>query len=146
MSGLRSKLLIWAFAVGMVTQAFMRFVNAGKEYLQLTGRMDSILKSTGGTASRTSEQLIDMADSMQESLAIANTAIMQMQTRLLTFTNIVGETFDKTVALSADLSAVFGQDLNQSAVQLGKALNDPIQGMSALRRIGISFSQEQKIV
>ena len=38
------------------------------------------------------------------------------------------------------MTAVFGQDLCSSATQLGKALEDPIDGLTALRRVGISFS------
>ena len=144
MSGLRSKLLIWAFALGMVTQAFMKFANAAKSYLQNLGKIESIIRSTGGAASRTSGQLLEMADAMQESLAISNTSIMEMQSRLLTFTNIVGENFDKSIELAVDMSKVFGQDLNQSIIQVGKAINDPILGMSSLRRIGVSFNEQQK--
>ena len=143
MSGLRSKLLIWAFALGMVTQAFMKFANAAKSYLQNLGKIESIIRSTGGAASRTSGQLLEMADAMQESLAISNTSIMEMQSRLLTFTNIVGENFDKSIELAVDMSKVFGQDLNQSIIQVGKAINDPILGMSSLRRIGVSFNEQQ---
>jgi hypothetical protein len=36
-----------------------------------------------------------------------------------------------------------GQDLKSSAVQLGKALNDPVKGITALTRVGVSFTQQQ---
>lgn len=145
MSGLRSKLLIWAFAIGLVGKAFSSLFNASKEYLQLLGRMNGVIKSTGGTASKTSKQLIEMADAMQDSLSVANVAIMGIQSRLLTFTNITGDNFERAIELAVDMSTVFGQDLNQATIQLGKALNDPIRGIGALRRIGVSFNEQQKL-
>lgn len=39
---------------------------------------------------------------------------------------------------------MFGQDLRSSAVQLGKALEDPVQGITALRRVEVSFSASQR--
>jgi hypothetical protein len=39
---------------------------------------------------------------------------------------------------------VMGQDLQSSVVQIGKALNDPIKGITALSRVGVSFTQQQK--
>ena len=38
---------------------------------------------------------------------------------------------------------VFGQDTASSAMQLGKALNDPIKGVTALRRVGVQLTDAQ---
>jgi len=43
-----------------------------------------------------------------------------------------------------DMSAALGQDGKSSAIQLGKALNDPIKGITALSRVGVSFTAQQK--
>jgi len=43
-----------------------------------------------------------------------------------------------------DMSTAMGQDVKQSAIQVGKALNDPIANLSALSKKGIQFSAEQK--
>ncbi|MBV5323217.1 hypothetical protein JZU51_00310 [bacterium] len=42
-----------------------------------------------------------------------------------------------------DLATVLDGDLKGTAIQLGKALNDPVQGLSALRKSGVSFSDDQ---
>ncbi len=44
------------------------------------------------------------------------------------------------------MSAVFGQDLSGSVTMLGKALEGPVEGLSALRRVGVSFTDAQKEV
>jgi hypothetical protein len=42
------------------------------------------------------------------------------------------------------MSVVLGGDASSAALQLGKALNDPIQGISALGRAGVQFNAEQQ--
>ena len=54
--------------------------------------------------------------------------------QLLTFGNITGDVFDRTQRAVIDLAATLGGDLQGVSIQLGKALNDPVEGLSALRR------------
>lgn len=70
--------------------------------------------------------------------------ILHMQSVLLTFGNITGDQFAATEQMAIDMSAALGQDLASSAIMLGKAFNDPIEGLSALSRVGVSFSEDQK--
>jgi hypothetical protein len=73
-------------------------------------------------------------------------AIGSAQAMLLTFKQIQGVQFDKATEAVLDLSTAMGTDLNSAALQLGKALNDPIGGISALSRAGVQFSNDQKKV
>ena len=52
--------------------------------------------------------------------------------------------FDRAELASVNLSARLGQDLQSSAIQVGKALNDPIKGVTALQRVGVSFTAQQR--
>lgn len=104
----------------------------------------SRIESTEGAAGRTVEQLVEQAKELQKVTFFTDEQTAKGQEILLTFTNIRGEIFDRTIPAAQDLSTVFGQDLQASAVQLGKALNDPVQGITALRRVGISFSDDQR--
>ncbi len=63
---------------------------------------------------------------------------------LLTFTKVRGEAFERTVKVAADLSARLGVDLVSAMRQVGRSLQDPIQGLSLLRRAGIQFDDSQK--
>ena len=69
---------------------------------------------------------------------------------LLTFKGIRNEVgkgnkiFDQATGIMADMSVALGQDTTTSAMQLGKALNDPIKGMTALRRVGVTFTEAQE--
>jgi hypothetical protein len=59
-------------------------------------------------------------------------------------TNIGKDVFPAATETVLDMSQALGQDLKTSSVQLGKALNDPIKGITALSRVGVSFTDEQK--
>jgi len=143
MSQMRSQLLIVAFAVGIVTKTIQGLINSYKEFGQVTGRIDAVVKSTGAAAGKTTSQLIEMSNQFQETFAVANTSILEVTSRILTFTNIVGDSIERVTETALNLSAVFGTDLNQATIQVAKAINDPIKGYTALRRVGISFSQTQ---
>ena len=144
MSMLRSKLLIVAFAFGVVAKVVQALHQAVSEFQVAQGKLNAVIASTGGAAGKTTIQLENMANSIQNSMGLANTQVMEMQARLLTFTNVIGTQFDAAIKISADMSAVLGTDLNGAIIQVGKALNDPIQGLSALRRVGVSFNEQQK--
>jgi hypothetical protein len=36
-----------------------------------------------------------------------------------------------------------GTDMKGAAIQVGKALQDPVHGISALRRVGVNFNESQ---
>ena len=52
--------------------------------------------------------------------------------------------FPEATKTMLDMSTALGQDLKSSAIQLGKALQDPILGITALRRVGVNFNNAQK--
>jgi len=107
-------------------------------------RMEAVLRATGGAVGYTADQLKRMAAEFQDVLGIGDEEILRLQTVMLTFRNVTGEVFREAIELTADMAFVMGTDARSAAIQLGKALNDPIQGVSALRRVGVSFTEQQK--
>jgi len=120
-------------AVSMFTEA----EQAGK-------KLEAVLKATGGAAGLSSKELMEYAGDLQKVTNFGDDATVAGMAVLATFTQIKGDVFKDAVASAQDLSAVMGQDLQSSMVQIGKALNDPIKGMTALRRVGVSFTEEQQ--
>lgn len=114
------------------------------EQLKADAQVKAAIRSTGGEAGRSLEQLKAQAEDLQKVTLFGDEQTEGAQALLLTFRNIKGEVFDDTIPLLQDLSTALKQDLSQSAIQVGKALNDPIQGVTALQRVGITFSEEQK--
>jgi len=107
-------------------------------------QMDSVLKSTGGAAGMTKDELLKLADAQGKLTLFSKGANIETENLLLTFTNIGQKTFPDALSAVNDMSTALGQDTKSSAIQLGKALNDPIKGITALSRVGVSFTEEQK--
>jgi len=107
--------------------------------------VEAALKSMGPVAGFTSEQLQDMASQLQAATTFGDEDILNKVTaNLLTFGRVQGDVFSRAQALALDLSARLGQDLQSSAIMLGKALNDPITGLTAMTRVGVAFTEQQK--
>lgn len=112
--------------------------------LKADAQIREAIRSTSGAAGRSLADLKAQADALEEVTLFGADQTNNAQALLLTFTNIRGEIFDQTIPAIQDLSARLGQDLNASAIQVGKALNDPIRGVTALRKVGVSFTPEQE--
>jgi hypothetical protein len=110
---------------------------------------NTVLKSTGGVAGVTAKQVDELAKSLLRKSGIDDEAIKTSENLLLTFTQVRNEVgkgndiFNQATKAILDTSVALGQDLSSTAIQVGKALNDPLTGMTALRRVGVSFTQQQ---
>lgn len=133
-----------ALGIGATVAQIGRFVNALKEQQQAERAVESVIRSTGNAAGVTTKEIARMASEFQSLSNYGDEAIMSGQKLLLTFTNIKGDTFRAATKAMLDMSAVMGQDLTQTATMLGKALQDPIKGVTALRRVGVMLSESQK--
>lgn len=89
------------------------------------------------------DAMIELADSLQRTTRFSDEVILSGEAILLTFRNLGAETFERTVPAMLDMAEIFGS-VDSAAMQLGKALNDPVAGMTALSRAGVTFSAEQK--
>lgn len=107
-------------------------------------QLDAVLKSTGGAAGVTADMATDLANSLSTVTRFEDDAILSGENMLLTFTNIGKDVFPEATQTILDMSQALGQDLQSSAVQLGKALNDPVAGITALSRVGVTFTDAQR--
>jgi hypothetical protein len=137
-------------AVNLVSRAFdaavnvvTPFINAATESEDAVANLDATLRSMGDVTGLSSQQLQDMAGALQQVTRYSDESIINAEAMLLTFGNIGGETFPRATEAMLDLASKFGS-LDQASVMLGKALNDPIAGVSALRRVGVQLTEEQE--
>lgn len=137
-----AKAVVGAYAinelVGFLKDCAAAAIEANKEQ----ARLEAVLRATGGTAGFTGQQLAEYASELQDATGINEEAIKRSMAVLATFRSVSGDVFKEATALALDLSAVFGQDVASAATMLGKALEDPITGLSALRRVGVTFTEE----
>lgn len=107
-------------------------------------KLNAVLRATGGAAGYSLEQLKAMAAGMQELTGVGDEVILSAQGVLATFKEIKGDVFRDATQAALDMNAVVGGNLQSNVMQLGKALNDPIRGVAALREVGVSFTQAQQ--
>jgi hypothetical protein len=130
-----------------VAAAVGELINAYSIQEQAEKRLSAVIQATGHAAGFTFNEMKAMAEEMQSVTMFGDEMVLGAQAILATFKSISGETFPRTIEAAADLSAVFGQSLQQSVTMLGKALEDPVAGMGAMKRVGVTLSaQTQKLV
>ena len=148
-SVLRSKILMFNFAIGITAGKVMNLVNAYGKQERAEKAVTQALRSTGFASGQTTASIIAMSKEIQEATGIGDEFVLQSASLLTTFTQIGGDVFPKAQQAIVDVAAamyhgnVTGEALKTTTIQIGKALNEPIQGMSALRRVGIQFSAQQ---
>lgn len=120
------------------------------DHTKVTAQSAAVVKSTGGAANVTAAQMEKLADKLERVSTMDGDVIQSGENMLATFTNIRNEAgkgnavFDRATKTMLDMSVALGQDTKSSAMQLGKALNDPVKGLTALQRVGVSFTEQQK--
>lgn len=127
--------------------AFSGSVQAFDDSAKAAAKVEQAIKSTGGAAGFAAAQLFEVAAGLQDVTRFDGDEILNKVTaQLLTFTNIAGSEFLRAQTAALDLATVLDGDLQSASIMLGKALNDPVKGLSALGKAGIQFSEQQKEV
>lgn len=132
-------------AVGLAVAGYLvSSVNAASKSQQLYADLQQTIKSTGGAAGYTADQIKAMAGALSQQTTFSVGEILKGQNMLLTFTNVSGKVYKDASMAMLDMSQKMGTEPQQTAIQLGKALNDPIKGITALTRVGVTFTDQQK--
>lgn len=130
--------------VGALGGALISGVKGTMEAEEATAQLDAVLKSTSGSAGVTRKSLLDYADSLEATTKFSAENVINAQSLLLTFTNIGEKVFPRATKATADMATAMGTDMASQSIALGKALNDPIKGVGALSRVGVTFTEGQK--
>jgi hypothetical protein len=139
-----------AFAGAQLGKAFAGFINDARESAKISRLTEAVVKSTGGAAGVTAKQVSSLATAISNKTGADDEAVQSGANLLLTFTKVrngVGagnDIFNKATLAATNMAAALGTDTKGAALQLGKALNDPIKGVSALGKAGVSFTAQQK--
>lgn len=142
--------IVGGVAIGNFTRDI---VSAAQAEVEQNARINQIASSMGlfgKNAGEVSQRLIDLAQAQALNKGLDEDAIKNTQAKLLTFKELaatagdMGGMFDRATMAAMDLAAAGFGSAEGNAVALGKALNDPIQGMASLGRMGVQFTDEQK--
>jgi hypothetical protein len=104
----------------------------------------------GAESGKVADRILGVANAQAKATGIDRMAIRMTQAKLLTFKELalsageIGGNFDRATKAAIDLAAAGFGSAEQNAVQLGKALQDPIKGITALARSGVTFTQQER--
>lgn len=132
-----------------VTLPFLAMAAAGAKAAQESrdamAQVNDRLKSMGDASGRTATQLEQSAKQLQRLSTFDDDDILRDVTNtMLTFGNVAGEQFDRAQRAAVDYATSMKKDLGGSSIMVGKALNDPTKGLTALGKAGVQFSDGQK--
>lgn len=125
-----------------VKEVFGKFIEETKNAQNEQAQLAAVLKSTGNAAGFTAAELNKMASGMAGFVSEGD--INRAQTRLLSYTGVVGEEFPRALQAAIDMSVRLGMTVEQSAETIGKALDVPSKGLTALSKQGFRFTEDQK--
>ena len=140
-------------ALGGLAVAGAKMVAAGEKAATANARIEQIATSMGLFGAETEKvtgRLVKLANEQARLTGVDQNLIKESQALLLTFKDIassadeVGGAFDRATQLTLDMASAGFGSVTDNAKQLGKALNDPIAGLTALRRSGIQFTEAQQ--
>lgn len=123
---------------------FGKFIEETKKAQDEQAQLAAALTSTGRAAGYTIGQLNSMAAEFAGKSIFSEGDINRAQTRLLSYTGIVGEQFPKALQATIDTAQRMGMTVEQAAETVGRALDIPSQGLSSLSKQGFRFTEDQK--
>ena len=142
-----------AFSVRAITNFAGEAIKAAEASEVANRRLDQIANSMnlfGAETSMVTSRLKSFADQQMLIIGQDDELIKSTQAKLLTFKNLAltadeaGGAFDRATIAAFDLAAAGFGSAETNAVQLGKALQDPIKGITALARAGVTFTAQEK--
>jgi phage-related minor tail protein len=139
-------IIAFGAAASAATIIMKQSIGAASQLERQMFKMEAVVKSTGGAAGFTAKELDEMARALDATTLASAAGARDAAVLLATFRSIGGEAFPRTLKLAQDLAAVMGTSLTAATLQLGKALEDPATGLTALKRSGVSFTEAERDV
>lgn len=133
-----------------VTGFFSGMVSEAREAEKVSRSTAQGIATIGASSWTSVEAISALSESISNKIGVDDELIQSSANLLLTFKdirNVAGENnavFDRALLATQDLAAKGFGDADSAAKMLGKALNDPIAGITALSRAGVTFSEAQK--
>jgi hypothetical protein len=146
----RTALKAAAAITGVLAVGVAKATAAAEKGATANARLDNVLKQMTGDTGKASAAAKAHAEALAKVTGVDDDVIKGGQAILATFQSVAdtagrtGGTFDRATQAAVDLAATGFGSVESNATSLGKALEDPIAGLSALRRQGITFTEEQQ--
>lgn len=137
-------------AVGKVASFMQESALLAEAANTANSRLAEALANAGEAAGAATGRQQELAEAISKATGIQDEQIKAGQAVLATFHQVaasagdMGGTMDRATQAAVDMSAAGFGSVESASLQLGKALNDPIAGITALNRSGVTFTDAQK--
>jgi hypothetical protein len=135
-------------AIAGLAAFLTKAAKGAEEARQANQRLDQVLTSMG--FGETTKRVSEYAEQLERTIAVDADVIKATQTKLATFSELTktvdqaGGAFDRATLAALDMAAAGFGTAESNAIQLGKALQDPIKGITALAKSGVTFTEQEK--
>lgn len=116
----------------------------GEVNVLASAKLEAVYRATGRAADFSFNQVERWALELRKTTGIAEAETVSMTASLSAFKNIGNEIMPRVLENSANLSALWGTDVTSSAKKLGRALEDPLKGMTLLQESGVVLDKESQ--
>ncbi len=108
-------------------------------------KVESALQVTGNRIGLTFDELQKASQNIQQNSIFGDDEILEkVSSQLLRIPGLTKQTFFEAQQAVTDLSAALGNDLQGATLQVAKALENPVEAINSLSRVGIRFSKDQQ--
>lgn len=128
-------------------------IDAGERASTSDARITQVATSMGLFGKQTaavSKRVAELSNTFARQTGVDQNTIKLSAAKLLTFKELgktagqMGGLFERATKATVDMAAAGFGTAEANAVQLGKALNDPIKGITALAKSGVTFTEAEK--
>jgi hypothetical protein len=119
-------------------------IEKAREAQESQAKLAAVLRATGEAAGFSAAGMARISEEMARVTSFSQEASRGAETVLATFTSVRGNQFEGAMKAAADLATVFNMDLSTAAEKLGRALENPADGLRSLAKMGVQFTESQK--
>ena len=144
---------VGAAAVGVGAVFAKQAISAAEEAATAQARLEQVAQSmgfVGGEYAGATQRLQEYASELSKQIAVEDESILAVQAKLATFREVgatmdeAGGAMDRATQAAFNLAAAGFGEAESNATQLGKALQDPVKGITALARAGVTFTEQER--
>jgi hypothetical protein len=129
---------------GMIRDTASDMIQSAMDANKGIAQTNAVLASTHGVSGQTAQSIAALADQFQDLEGVDDDVTRSAANMLLTFTNIKGDVFPGATQTALDMAAALGGSAKDSAMMLGKALNEPAKAAGILGRAGVQLTDDEQ--
>ena len=145
-NGIAKAFRVATITAGLVAigKAASNCVNEFSKVERVSSRLNAVWLNVGSATGMAAEELEAYADAIEQTTYFTAEAVKEAGLLLAATESLTQDGFKQALDACIDLAEAMGEDVTSAASTLAKALQDPEAGLSRLKSIGVSFTEDEK--